>query len=162
MARLRGAVTVIVGIQPDVAFAMVRLGMGMGTVPTALDLEEGLAYLAELSACPGPRRHDARERLEALTRDYRTAFLRYLPRRSEAALTAGYELGRRAVATGRSLLDLVQVHHRILAEVLTGAPSPDTTQVVEAACEYLSEVLSTFDMAHRVLHDPAPEPPVAG
>ena len=33
MARLRGAVTVIVGIQPDVAYAMVRLGMGTGTVP---------------------------------------------------------------------------------------------------------------------------------
>ena len=49
MARLRGAVTVIVGIQPDVAFAMVRLGMGMGAVPTALDLEEGLGYLAELT-----------------------------------------------------------------------------------------------------------------
>jgi rsbT antagonist protein RsbS len=47
MARLRGAVTVIVGIQPDVAFAMVRLGMGTGSVPTALDLEEGLAYLDE-------------------------------------------------------------------------------------------------------------------
>lgn len=47
MARLRGAQTVIVGIQPDVAFAMVMLGMGTGTVPTALDLEEGLAYLAE-------------------------------------------------------------------------------------------------------------------
>ena len=45
MARLRGAVTVIVGIQPEVAFAMVRLGMGTGDVPTALDLEEGLAYL---------------------------------------------------------------------------------------------------------------------
>ena len=45
MARLRGATTVIVGIQPDVAFAMVRLGMGPGEVPTALDLEEGLAYL---------------------------------------------------------------------------------------------------------------------
>jgi rsbT antagonist protein RsbS len=45
MARLRGAVTVIVGIQPDVAFAMVQLGMGTGTVPTALDLEEGLAFL---------------------------------------------------------------------------------------------------------------------
>jgi len=48
IARLRGAVTVIVGIQPEVAFAMVRLGMGMGEVPTALDLEEGLAYLADL------------------------------------------------------------------------------------------------------------------
>lgn len=47
IARLRGAVTVIVGIQPDVAFAMVRLGMGMGEVATALDLEEGMAYLAQ-------------------------------------------------------------------------------------------------------------------
>jgi rsbT antagonist protein RsbS len=45
MARLRGARTVIVGIQPDVAFSMVRLGMGTGTVPAALDLEEGLAFL---------------------------------------------------------------------------------------------------------------------
>ena len=49
MARLRGAVTVIVGIQPDVAMSMVRLGMGMGAVATALDLEEGLGYLAELT-----------------------------------------------------------------------------------------------------------------
>ncbi len=45
MARLRGARTVIVGIQPDVALAMVALGMGTGDVATALDLEEGLAYL---------------------------------------------------------------------------------------------------------------------
>lgn len=45
MARLRGAVTVIVGIQPDVALAMVMLGMGTGSVDTALDLEEGLAHL---------------------------------------------------------------------------------------------------------------------
>jgi rsbT antagonist protein RsbS len=45
MARLRGATTVIVGIQPDVAFAMVELGMDTGSVETALDLEEGLAYL---------------------------------------------------------------------------------------------------------------------
>jgi rsbT antagonist protein RsbS len=45
MARLRGALTVIVGIQPDVAYAMVQLGMGTGSVHTALDLEEGLAHL---------------------------------------------------------------------------------------------------------------------
>ena len=49
IARLRGAVTVIVGIQPEVAFSMVRLGMGMGDVPTSLDLEEGLAYLARVN-----------------------------------------------------------------------------------------------------------------
>ena len=45
-ARLRGAETVIVGIQPDVAFAMVQLGLTMEGVATALDLEEGLALLA--------------------------------------------------------------------------------------------------------------------
>jgi rsbT antagonist protein RsbS len=43
--RLRGAVTVIVGIQPEVAFAMVQLGLELGDVATALDLEEGLAVL---------------------------------------------------------------------------------------------------------------------
>src|SRR5215204_3270490 len=44
-ARLRGAETVIVGIQPEVAFAMVQLGLTMEGVGTALDLEEGLAFL---------------------------------------------------------------------------------------------------------------------
>jgi rsbT antagonist protein RsbS len=52
MARLRGAVTVIVGIQPDVAFAMVELGMGTGAVHTALDLEEGLLYLGGTGQAP--------------------------------------------------------------------------------------------------------------
>jgi rsbT antagonist protein RsbS len=36
---------VIVGIQPEVAFAMVQLGMTLEDVQTALDLEEGLAFL---------------------------------------------------------------------------------------------------------------------
>jgi rsbT antagonist protein RsbS len=45
MARLRGAETVIVGIQPEVAFAMVQLGLSLEEVNTALDLEEGLAHL---------------------------------------------------------------------------------------------------------------------
>jgi rsbT antagonist protein RsbS len=45
MIRLRGAETVIVGIQPEVSFAMVQLGLTLEGVSTALDLEEGLAYL---------------------------------------------------------------------------------------------------------------------
>lgn len=45
MVRLRGAETVIVGIQPDVAFAMVQMGLNLEGVATTLDLEEGLAYL---------------------------------------------------------------------------------------------------------------------
>jgi rsbT antagonist protein RsbS len=45
MTRLRGAETVIVGIQPEVAFAMVQLGLMLEGVATALDLEEGLEFL---------------------------------------------------------------------------------------------------------------------
>ena len=49
MARLRGAETVVVGIQPDVAFAMVQLGTDV-EMHTALDLEEGLELLEELTS----------------------------------------------------------------------------------------------------------------
>jgi len=49
MLKLRGAETVIVGIQPDVAFAMVQLGLTLEGVGTALDLEEGLAYLGRVA-----------------------------------------------------------------------------------------------------------------
>ncbi len=47
MIRLRGAETVVVGIQPEVAFAMVQLGLTLEGVTTRLDLEEGIEYLNE-------------------------------------------------------------------------------------------------------------------
>ena len=48
MTRLRGAETVIVGIAPELAVTMVRLGLHL-ELPTALDLEEGLAYLRSVT-----------------------------------------------------------------------------------------------------------------
>jgi rsbT antagonist protein RsbS len=57
MTKLRGAQTVIVGIQPEVAFAMVRLGLLLEGVATALDLEEGLAFLDRRTK--GTRNHGA-------------------------------------------------------------------------------------------------------
>lgn len=47
MIKLRGAPTVVVGIQPDVAFTMVQLGLSLGHIETALDLEEGLTHLKD-------------------------------------------------------------------------------------------------------------------
>jgi rsbT antagonist protein RsbS len=54
MSRLRGALTVIVGIQPDVAYAMVELGIQADSMHTALDLEEGLAYLGRHTTQASP------------------------------------------------------------------------------------------------------------
>ncbi|MCW2550241.1 MAG: hypothetical protein JWR78_22 [Mycobacterium sp.] len=58
MTRLRGADTVIVGLQPEVAFAMVQLGLVFDGMQTALDLEEGLALLNP--KLPPPRRPTSR------------------------------------------------------------------------------------------------------
>jgi len=48
-ARLKGAETVVVGIAPEVAMAMVNLALRMEHVRTALDLEEGLETLEILT-----------------------------------------------------------------------------------------------------------------
>src|SRR5262245_59973761 len=60
MIRLRGAETVIVGIQPEVAFSMVKLGLSLEGIATSLDLEEGLAYLDRKAKRSGPEVGDQR------------------------------------------------------------------------------------------------------
>ena len=60
MTRLRGADTVIVGLQPEVAFAMVQLGLAFDDMHTALDLEEGLALLNRPLTGTRPRQANRR------------------------------------------------------------------------------------------------------
>lgn len=91
--------------------------------------------------------------LDDLTRDYRAAFLRYLPRRDEAARNSGYELGRSAVAEGISILELARLHHEVLLEVLRDTRAEDLTAVATAASEFLLEVLATYDMTQRSLRE---------
>ena len=52
-ASLRGAETVIVGIQPDVAIAMVQFRLNLGQLRVALDLDEALALLDRLTRRDG-------------------------------------------------------------------------------------------------------------
>jgi hypothetical protein len=101
-------------------------------------------------------------RLDDLARDYRVAFLGYLPRRDEAALTRGYQLGRAAVAQGLSILELAQVHHDVFLEVLRDTPADEVAPIATAASDFLLEVLATFDMTQRGLLDertPDPDAP---
>ena len=90
-------------------------------------------------------------RPDALERDYRVAFLRYLPRHEEAALHTAYALGRTAVADGVSLLELARVHSEVLRGVLTDTRPAQVGDVATAAGEFLLEALAAYDMAARGL-----------
>jgi len=46
MARLMGAETVLVGMRPEVAATLVRMGYQMTGIRTALNVDEGMALLA--------------------------------------------------------------------------------------------------------------------
>ena len=90
--------------------------------------------------------------LDDLRRNYRVAFLRYLPRREEAPLAAAYEIGRAAVVNRLSLLDVAQVHHEVLLEVLKDVSPEHVLELAIGASEFFLEVLATYDMAQRGFH----------
>lgn len=48
VARLRGAETVVVGIQPDVAIAIAQFNLNLDPLRTALDLDEACVLLSRL------------------------------------------------------------------------------------------------------------------
>jgi rsbT antagonist protein RsbS len=52
-ARLRGAETVIVGIRPDVAIALVQFDLNLEPLRAALDIDEAIALLDHLTASNG-------------------------------------------------------------------------------------------------------------
>lgn len=83
-----------------------------------------------------------------LEQDYRTALLRFLPRRSEPARALAYELGRRAYTAGLSMLDVCRLHHDLSLEVLRATRPEDLLDVCEAAGELLLEALAAFEMTH--------------
>ena len=87
---------------------------------------------------------------ERFQRDYSPAFLRYLSQRSEPGLRAAYELGRSALAHRLSLLDLAQIHHTVVLDVLrTTRSEEELADVAAAAAEFFVELLTTFEMAQR-------------
>ena len=87
--------------------------------------------------------------VDRLRQDYLPAFYQYLARREEPALHRGYELGRTAVATRVSLLDIASVHHAALIEVLRQTPAEDLVTTASAASEFFLDVLAAYDMTQR-------------
>jgi hypothetical protein len=58
-----------------------------------------------------------------------------------------------------SVLDLAQVHHAVLSEVLTGSDSAELRDVATAASEFFMEVLASFEMARHRDRSDGPDAP---
>src|SRR5580700_3191117 len=88
--------------------------------------------------------------LESPDSNYQQALAAYVERGGEALLARAYELGRDALAEGRSIPDLVGRHSRALRAIVA-APGGrrDTAFLIDSATTFLAETLSPFEMTHR-------------
>ncbi|WP_040796868.1 SpoIIE family protein phosphatase [Nocardia higoensis] len=89
--------------------------------------------------------------LPAFLDAYAEALRRHLDSPTHDTLTEGYELGRRALVEGISLLDLTEHHFRVATEAertaaATGAPD---AKIAESALEFLLQTLAALDIATR-------------
>jgi hypothetical protein len=87
--------------------------------------------------------------LDTLAKDYKVALLRYLPRQEESPLYSGYKLGRSALLSRLSILELAQIHHEVLLEVLRDTSTEELPRVATAASNFFLEVLASYDMLER-------------
>src|SRR5205807_5532125 len=64
------------------------------------------------------------------------------------------ELGRRAIAEPKSLLELVSLHHKVLKELFQNSVDRGSPgQLVQMSCDFLSECVSPYEMAQRGFQD---------
>jgi signal transduction histidine kinase len=81
--------------------------------------------------------------LDRYAEDYREALDRYMNGAGEAALSSAYEIGRKVLAGGLGILDLITLHERAVASIL-----PRTTPD-DMAGSFLLESLSPFEISYR-------------
>src|SRR5215813_13296477 len=79
----------------------------------------------------------------------------YLGGQDEDSLRQGYELGRHAMTTGTSIVELVLIHEEAFFQFLHRKPLSRSRidRLVPHGLEFLAEVLSPYEMAHRGLQE---------
>ncbi|MFI1236259.1 SpoIIE family protein phosphatase [Nocardia salmonicida] len=84
--------------------------------------------------------------LVAFLDDYSAAMRRHVAAPGQAGLSEGYDLGRRALVEGISLLDLTEHHFRAVAEDSETQADPRRAEV---ALEFLLQTMAALDIATR-------------
>jgi signal transduction histidine kinase len=94
-----------------------------------------------------------KDTLQKLAQEYKSCLQDYLDGGEEAALQRAYELGRRALAEGLGVLEMVTIHGEALGKVLFGALKPEESVRVVKAAEFSVESLSPFEMTYRAFQE---------
>ena len=90
------------------------------------------------------------QQLETFQASYSAALDRHLAGGGETGLELAYELGREAVTSGLSLLELAGIHHAALSRSLERAAGPaDLERIAGLGGDFFLESLSTFEMTQR-------------
>src|SRR6267143_1497259 len=86
--------------------------------------------------------------------EYRSSLREYSAGGGEAALGRAYELGRRALAEQKSLVEMASLHHQaVLAMVREAKSEKHWEELLRSSSEFLAECLSPYEMAHRGFQD---------
>jgi len=94
------------------------------------------------------------KRTATFAETYSSALDAYLTRHNEPALRQAYELGREAMTRGTSLVELVLIHQEAFFLSLRKKTSrAHLDRLAPLGNEFLSEVLSPYEMAHRGFQD---------
>lgn len=85
---------------------------------------------------------------------YRSVLCEYTARGGEAALRRAYELGRKAIDDGKSLIEIASLHHEALSVLINETKEGRRrASLLRAGADFLAESLSPYEMAHRGFQD---------
>ncbi len=94
------------------------------------------------------------ERLQKLTEAYARALRGYLDGHGEEALLEGYDVGREAVASKLSVLEMTAVHQVALVKTLLARLAPEESRkIADMAAEFSAESLLPFELTVRGAHE---------
>lgn len=86
--------------------------------------------------------------------EYAAALREYAMGGGETVLGRAYELGRRAIAERKSLLELVALHHKTLKELFQNSVDTGSQgHLVQASSDFLAECVSPYEMTQRGFQD---------